>query len=1794
MVNNSINSPIEQTNALNESIEQQNFYIFDQIDNQKFKEFVNAFWTKKEENKVLISEFLDSTKINIAKIWDIKVSINHIKNFVQNETNPEISKDLQNIIAKIYLKKLYNSCIEDDAIISKLNNAFNIDSEKCEKKLEKQILRKKYDKIKEDSYKAEIFLKIHDITLEDLEYNEDDKKENILKEINAIIDNDSRNIDFKAIQIAVNKLWNTLNDKLNSITVTNNEIFDSISEINKICNFESQTPSSQGTILDLLQFETKRTIDAVKSRWKIVLDDAKSVISPKNTISELFDKVQDGDIKKLALKRAKLEDILSLWESWLKKAEKTVLEEQINDLKTAWFDDDYVLKVKKLLLWEIDYKVVKDFFEKELEIINKQIWRKYIDNFEKSGVNPEFVYTLKKLYLYDFDCSKLDKKEQTILWQNLIVNKLCNQENSWMKYTWLDAEEFKSFLKDVYDFEKNETSIKINGDWTLKLNIKKEVVIDEELKWWIKSFKNPDKFKNMDIENPIRFTVNLDGNDEQIIKVIEETKDSPLRASWIMETHMIKWKELDIWNWYKLEICGKTITKSQLDELLHHSYANDDKLDDKMKAFNDLNVDLARFWLYNEVKDLVNSLINKMLSNHNWEAQNNNQWQWQVFIFEEIMKDLDVKVLERNLILDWQNVDQLSKLYLLAKLWSPAEVKKIWENANVDEQVKKALNCNYWTEENETWTEGKEEWEKYADNAYQDIKWDYKNYDERNSSWNDWDDGDDYDNPIIQDDTRDSITNNRKKLNSEWKEAFKEKLSELCNNDPDFDDDIKEEVDELIRNLEGNYGNESLDEWWESWEDLNEQSEKDKFNEVRKSFGWDSDVEFVKGARIYADIWESKLPPHKNGSSYFCFEIDDIWETTFTLKPIWWDLKCELNTKYTLPKTSKQLEAMKSREIFKVRPRTQTDWEYALGSLIKAKRKITAFGNMEQEWQVRFDWDKFVKTVVNESTQKPEEVEVKYFSNFDSSFDDSNKDINKRWQWESICTYEIKKINKSKWTVTVAWKFDEYDRDKDYKKVRYDYENEMTFEQFILLVEWKQLKWKTKEQQKELETRYEIKDPKRQLTRSRISLLWIKNVFDSTIKGIQWKIKEHREDQEENFKYFLFSKEWLDLHGKIWWLFWDTSLWRAFRECQYEVYVNRDNRIRKKIEKEYKLIESEVQFSELLGDHLINTLSTEEDISHNEQVRYKFAAALLLMVKKEWAYPRMLSKYKDKWKWVYNMLWKEHRDRFLNFYERKKQELELAKDRWCESSDRLERQEELNKMEIKYIISVIDWRAPYGQWAISNEYEAKGMWSKKFALQLEENMNWYYNKHEEEKGKLETFFSSEEAYLRHLKAAKFGNALPALERMCETARTPAEVFLVKWYLLGAMLMWIVKNNATVKTIKSFRATCRWMWFTPWYRIRDVEQQDKVTKLLDWITNRQFSKDQNLKFNVFDFEPGHLKDTSYSFGKRFQSYWKSHWEDILHKIENPTYKNKDIDGDKSIIDLANEKDNPNNQIFKDIIKNSTTNDIDTMNKVSRLFAQKSPLSATKNMVKEFIPSRWDYNNLKSEEDKDDAVDFWNAAKDEIPTGRTNKEAVDFIFNKFFNRFDTIVQKEDQKLIARSLPLIKRMYNKGYQKNAEYMLWYVTIWCVHEKVNWDFPYPFKDLMEAFFKFFMNNIDQIDKNTVDMAFDPDVASGYEDENVFEMANWQQYNNYIMHWYTTANTRNNYRKLVRIELHKKHKEEDDLINDKINNIYKRIKDYNVRPRYAPTQLEDAGITVNTKLSKDEIRKMEEDTYWE
>ena len=1608
----------------------ENLTILKWIDDGNFDKLVKWFSSEKEQNKVVLSWFLNSTNVTLWQLWTIKIDINHIKNYIRNK--PDISKDLEKKIAKLFLKKLYELWATNTTFITQIKDAFGIENG---------------------------------------------------------IDIENKSIDFKTIQVNISKLSPDWNETINSVTVSNDEIFDLLwNEINKIANFESQSLSSRDIILDILQFEVKGIIDYVKWWWKDAEKDMIKSILPTSMISEIFNKVKDPEIEELTVQKLKLQ----------------------------WSDAE---KCKEL---------------------NQKIWKKYIENFEKMWMNKDFISTLKKLLENDFNFAQLDKKEQTVLRNTLIADNIDQAWNKRANYTKFNQKDFKEFMQKLYDFENDNINIEVAWRWNINLKIKKSVK-----EWSIPSFSDVENFKNMDAINPIKFIVNIDNNDEEIIKDLEDTKDSPLRSDWIMETHITKWWELNIWNGYKLEICGKIIAKSQLDELLECDY-DEDKLNQKLKDF----------WLYDELKDLEASVKKKMFSpenvhtdfDENGVAQNNDQWYWPYWyrfcIFEEMLKSLDVKIVERNLIFDWKNVDKLSQIYVMSKLWWDRDLIE-----NQDRKINNLLDAAYDSEELGDAESGKAK----AEELWNDIKSGYQNEYKPNKG----EEG--YENFSIYDSLENggTIYANAKKyresLDDEWKKAFREKLIELCEKDSDIEEedrkDVIGEIDDLIDYLEHPHSATTSDDWSDEPKKV-EKTDEEKFKETWDSLQWDKECPaFGVWTRLYFDLWESQLPPidiTDAEKSFYCFKIESVDDInqTFTLKAIWWDLPSSLTGNvYTLKKS--QLESMKKWwSIYKVRADNTRDWISCIESINKAWffKKFTTFWNME--WQVKLEWNKFVN-------QKWEEI--KYFDRMEWVFDDSDPDKWKWWQWVKIYKYEIKGVDTSKWTVKLASQFDSHD--ENYNDVIREYENEIPFEQFILLMEWKRLKWYTEDQQKEMETKYNINDPKRLPTkwmRKWISIWAIINVFKNTTKALKSKIDERNKQQEEDLEDYLFSYEWLDLYGKLWWLFWNSAIWDAIRKTQYEFYTNRENRTRKRIEEWYKIFETDPQYSEFFGDHLLAILDRQWYV-WNDKDRYKFAAAFLIMVKKEWPYPRAFANQKDRWKRVENLLWPEHKIRFLNFYEKKKDEIQQAKDLWYPSWDRLEKQEELNKMEIQYIISTIDGRAPYGP--CSNEYMLKSLWSKNFMSKLEENINWYYNNHEAEKNKLETFYSAEESYLRNLWSGKFQAALPALERMCETAKTPWEVFRIKWYLLGAMLMWIVKNDTTAKTIKSFWATCRSMWFAPWYRMRDIEHQDKVKILLDGVTNGEFSKDPNLKINLSDFEPWNIKDWKYSFWKIFQSYWNSHGKDILKKIENPTYKDGPLD--KSVVDLANEKDNPNNYVFKEIIKNSTTNEIDTKWNATPIFAQESPLTATSNMVKEFIPRNWKYSKLRSEEDLSNAEDFWTRANDVIPNAdvESDQETVNFVFKKFFNRFDDVLTTETQKMILRSLPLIQEEA-KYSPNNARYMLWYMLKGNMHDKTHWAFPTEFNQVVDKFVDFFNKNIQKINEGTIKAAFDDDdVIRSFS--NPYVLLWLRKFYSKYMNWWWKDRT--NYKKNADLSLLKlkNPKRRDDTINDKIEELWKRTKEY-------------------------------------
>ena len=248
---NIINS-IENINSIN--INRENFSILKWIDEDSFDKLLKSFWNEKDENKVLISWFLNSTNIILAKLWDIKIGINHINNYVQNK--PDISKDLERKIAKLYLKKLYELWATNIQFMAQIKNAFDIENK---------------------------------------------------------VDIENKNIDFKTIQIDIQKFWKEWNDKITSVAVSNEEIFDLLgNDIKKYANFQSQNVSSQQIILDLLNFEVKWVISHVKSWWKKAEEDMEDLVLPMNDISGIFDEISDPKIFQLEQEKENIQEQLFL------------------------------------------------------------------------------------------------------------------------------------------------------------------------------------------------------------------------------------------------------------------------------------------------------------------------------------------------------------------------------------------------------------------------------------------------------------------------------------------------------------------------------------------------------------------------------------------------------------------------------------------------------------------------------------------------------------------------------------------------------------------------------------------------------------------------------------------------------------------------------------------------------------------------------------------------------------------------------------------------------------------------------------------------------------------------------------------------------------------------------------------------------------------------------------------------------------------------------------------------------------------------------------------------------------------------------------------------------------------------------------------------------------------------------------------------------------------------------------------------------------------------------------------
>ena len=1526
--------------------------------------------------------------------------------------------------------------------------------------------------------------------------------------INNILDYDERDFLNPEILNVVSKLFlekmrNKWKNNLNFI-----EIFDSnFGEINNIKNrdfffkdlntrideFWQKFPN----IVNQININNEEIFKELKNNWyninKISAFD-KQNISDQKIVCEILYWQNKNTIKKSKEYKAKINNDMNDLNN--------LMENNIFDKKNS---EILKLEEEKDELYQIGWK------EKYIDQVNKNIRKERIKEIGKNPENDQIIEILEKLIKNKFNFCELSEEEQNLLIKKYIEKNLLNiDKNLLVKSLWIDEKEYKDFVEGVLDFEKNEQKITIPLlDWNqINLNIKKWFI-----QWPHLKFLDAENFKNTK-DLPIYFDINIEENNEHIISLIEDKENVLLSTSknrdWIINTYLTKSWEIRLWNNYEIEIKWTNLSSEQLDKLY---WQEKDELEKSLKEIN----------LWEQTKDIFYKITNdSTLMGKLWESWLSGS------IFEEIMKELNIKIISRNIKLDWNNIDKISLLYVM---WNSEQkaLKKI--KNKIPEKTKKLLN-NF---RNEQEKHGEDIWEKYAKEIFEEIE--QNAYEE-----------DPY---YIFNDAKIKFDS----LNQDGKKRFEEKIKDLTDEQNDIK--INELSSELLEYLHGKW-DENFDvelEKWQKEQKEEKETEEEKFMKEREclwwnNFEWSKDKWFRIWTRLFINGGWSKLPPKDKEDSFFEFEIINITNWSFQVKVIWNELESdEVGQKFWLPKTQEHLSKMKlSGDIYRVDKLKTNDRDSSIENIISSKffNKLTVFGT--QEWQIKLKDGKLLNNEWQEIVSLWRSADV--------------------WSWEEWTqkkehtTYKIKKIDNSKWKIKIVCNFEWQDQEDLSKSINYKYDRELTYEQFIVLIESKKIRGYTKNEQEEREVNFKMEwdrlDQKWYPNRwvfNFYSLSAFANTFKNWLKKIKDGLKKIEEDQTEDFENLLYSRDWLNLYSKLgnltsmFWIFPGTA--EAFDRAQLEFYNERDNKTWKKIEVRYKMFEADPHFASMWWAQMEKLLTTPGYIWKDKN-RHKTAAAFLMLMKKDWPYGRWwLLKYMGKWHWVEKFLGKEHLVRYKNMLAERKTQLEEYKD-INHVHRRKTRQEELNRLEFDYMVWVIDGRQPFGWLKNDDEFIQASIRSRKFATTLDEHSKSYFSSFKKRSDEIGTisFRQAEQEYFRMISAGRIQKALPFLKRIMEDAQNKEEEWRAKMYFLWAMMSWLFKNGQDANVMTEFWTIARTMWLLPGIWCRDTDQADKVQKLLDGITSKppfeKFSK--ATWYKKADFEPWTFSKEQEKMpflSKDLPKYRKKYWNKILDILEF-----RDMESENSIINLA-EKWDEDSYLYKNIIdfsRESTKEDINKNVSYTYWYYTHSPWTANKWVVEWLVPKNWDYK-WKETIEIESAQEFWKSVWSSFNTWKqSNKWIVEFYLWKFYNWFDSDARDQSSvNFMMRWLSLVKKLKENWKHEEAKYNLWYLIKWNLHEKL-WSFPGEFGTVVDKFVEFFDNNVEMIDDKMVKNIFGDEAASSFNDS--YWMLNWKMfYNKYMAYeWFGGWKEKSEYQKQYK-------RNEENYINWKIDNIKKNLK---------------------------------------
>ena len=894
---------------------------------------------------------------------------------------------------------------------------------------------------------------------------------------------------------------------------------------------------------------------------------------------------------------------------------------------------------------------------------------------------------------------------------------------------------------------------------------------------------------------------------------------------------------------------------------------------------------------------------------------------------------------------------------------------------------------------------------------------------------------------------------------------------------------------------------EKYNKFMESWQHLSGYTFPEKKHE--KNFG------FVEGTRLYVEGWETALPPDTTGwSTWMQLEIVhiDTKKRTFKVKMHGGEFDLgmyEWSTK-EIPMNGSSLDKIKEifgKDIYKVPSAVWQDPSQVLDTL-----KKSGFDKLYQEnFASTFDMVKWNGKKYSFATGDFLNKDVVSFGRDENEYE---FDGTRTQAKPKTIRYQVKYLDNGK--VKISHEFKQDEKDKKW----WTWSREMDYANFLLFVAGKKLEPQASvedKKAKDLTTKDSSPDLEPQKKKTRFSINNIASFFKTTVNKVKDGIKKYDEDRaEELTDSVLQNGDRLEKFGKMFgWL--SSRMGEAMETAGLEYYTTRDARIWKKIERWQKYYEQEAHYASFFYDKLKDMLDGKEipkDI-------YKIPAMLLTIITKEKDPYARNPNLIGKGHWVNLILGKANQERYLTILNQKKEEMR-QNSALNGSSRTVMKNEEIVKLEMQYIISVIDGR----EHSVSGDYE-KAMaakWSRGFANKLSDATKTIgfgeTDKKANEIPMSTTFEFAEFEYSRNVKTNKSASALPNLKGMAKLAQTPRqrEIFqmhITSWILSG--YFWRTLDAQSKWWIKDI---CRTRWFLPGLRAKDPHQQNKMQKLLDIYSHGGFTSKTSFSADNFTF--GNMD----KFGVFVHEDFKKRWfeSDNGHKFcKFLEMTDGNVDG-KKLMDLAQDPTLPNDQrvILQEYMRNGeeTAEDTDKDVRANPSALKGTPFTKCQTIVEEMMKYDNNWFNGTTSNEKAGPARFWKNVSQWLPTSATQSDAsLQFFMRKFMNRFGWCGFEwwQQPTIFLKRLRTIKAMRDAGRDQEAEDMLFYTingTIIQGNTSGKDNPPKEFTDAVDVFKQFFKNNLDRVLSSTMitntlweRYARDPEAAIPYK------MGSWEDY---------------------------------------------------------------------------------------